>query len=411
MKSFVFFTMNDFQKEGGGTIRMLGIINELAKTESKIILISNLKDTSKVDANIQHISINYEFSREDKRKFQFILGLFGYKKLNSDFSQFLERLRAVFDSLENKNNRYFFLEYLDNSIAYWLKKNKIIPGYINDIHGIASNEFDFQAKKTKSLPKKLFLRTKEKISNRLDKKVFDEADGIIYASKAMEDYFKTKYPSLHQKNNIYLPYVLNSKNVKPANFDIINKIKENIHWKEDDFIFLFAGAFKETGGIQDLIIAFDKVAEKYTYAKLLIVGDGPTFEQCKTLKENSKNSNKMYLLGRQPYDYLASFQEVSHAIVCPDRQNLFSELIVHVKYLDALLSEKIVINGAFRSVKEINEQKELSLLFIPSDIDDLRNKMILAIEDYEKLSTQYQDSKKYALEHLTYTNYIHHLAK
>lgn len=46
MENTVFFTMNDFQKEGGGTIRMLGIINELAKIKEHIILISNIADRS-----------------------------------------------------------------------------------------------------------------------------------------------------------------------------------------------------------------------------------------------------------------------------------------------------------------------------------------------------------------------------
>lgn len=408
MAKIVFFTLNNFQKEGGGTIRMLGIINELAKHNDEIILMSNIKDKSKVSPNVQHIALETEFSPEEKRKFQFLLGAFGYSFLNRAFSRQLESLGKSFSKL-NSDDKVIFFEYLDNSIGYWLKKNNIIPSYINDIHGIASNEFIFQRKKAKSLLSKLFLKVKEKIAMALDKKVFNDAEAIIYASAAMDDYYKNLYPSLRKKNNIFLPYVLNNANVKAPDNRVIQKIKADWGITDSDFVFLFAGAYKETGGIQDLMLAFDKIAPEFPEAKLILVGDGPTFENCKTLKESLSSSERILQMGRQPYNYLSSFQEIANVLVCPDRQNLFSDLIVHVKYLDALISGKIVINGSFKSVMEINSAKKLSLLFKPSDIDDLGHKMKDSIKHYVALSFEFSDSKQYALDNLTYSNYIQNL--
>ncbi len=409
MKKFVFFTMNNFQKEGGGTIRMLGIINELAKLEgNEIYLISNLKDHNKVDSRVKHIPVGFEFSSNDKRKFQFLLGVFGSKRVNKNYSKQLTILSNVFAPFK-KDAQFTFFEYLDNSIGYWLKMNRVIPGYINDIHGIATHEFAFQAQRTQSLKSKIIFRIKEKISAKLDRKVFNNADGIFYASKAMQHYFYDLYPTLKTKKNIYLPYVLNEKNVKSADEDLVKELKISLHLHETDFVFLFAGAFKEITGIQDLILAFNIIANQHSHAKLLLIGDGPTFEYCKKLKEAQENGNRIYFLGRQPYNYLSSFQELSDVLVCPDRQNLFSELIVHVKYLDALSSGKIVINGRFKSVMEINENKQLSLLFTPSDIEDLVKQMSLAIENYRVLSERYSSSKDYTFENLTYANYIQNL--
>lgn len=408
MKKFVFFTMNDFQKEGGGTIRMLGIMNELININPDITLISNIQDVSKVDKRVKHIPLNIEFTRDDKRKFQFYLGTFGYKKLNNSYRNFLNRLEEIFFNIDNESEIIFF-EYLDNSIGYWLKKNGVIDKYVNDIHGIASNEFDFQAKKAKSLKSKLIFRIKESISKRLDNKVFEESDGIIYASQAMIDYYKNIYPSLKLKRNFHLPYVLNDQNLKSSDPILVDKFKKELQIENDDFVFLFAGAYKETGGIQDLIKAFDLTAENYPQAKLILIGDGPTFTECEKLIQTQKHASKIHLLGRQPYDYLTSYQEISHVLVCPDRQNLFSDLIVHVKYLDALVSGKIVINGSFKSVMEINQDKQLSLLFKPSDVKDLAAKMIQSIEEYDELSEEFKDSRAYALDHLNYKNYISNL--
>src|SRR5690606_22407355 len=408
MEKFVFFTMNDFQKEGGGTIRMLGIVNELAKIHDDITLISNIKDPSKVAQNVKLIPVHFETTRQDKRKFQFLLGAFDYKKLNRSFPELLEKLKWTFQPLD-RHSQFIFFEYLDNSIGYWLKKNGIIEGYINDVHGIASNEFDFQAKKTQSFAAKLQFLLKKKISQKLDKKVFGNAKGIIYASQAMDDYFKKLYPDLKNKKNYHLPYLLNYQNVKPFDPELVEKLRKELGIEKGDFVFLFAGAYKETGGIQDLIMAFDKVAAVYPQARLILIGDGPTFEECKTLIQKQKAANRIYLQGRQPYDYLSSYQELADVLVCPDRQNLFSDLIVHVKYLDALVSGKIVINGSFKSVMEINEDKPLSLLFKPSDINDLAEKMKESIAHYEDLSEKFKDAKDYTLENLNYTKYISNL--
>ncbi len=408
MQNFVFFTMNNFQKEGGGTIRMLGIINELAKVNPNVTLISNIHDRSKVHASVKHVSLDYTATAEEKRRIQFLLGLFGYRRLNRNSKILLDRLNNVFREV-NKDSRFVFFEYLDNSIGYWLKMNDIIGGYTNDVHGIARNEFAFQAKKASTVKARLMFRLKKAVSEKLDKKVFENADGIFYASEAMYQYFKDLYPVLAKKRNLFLPYVLNPQNVKPADPETIKKFKNELQITDRDFVFLFAGAYKETGGIQDLIQAFDTVAERHINARLLLVGDGPTYQQCRGIADALQHKDRISFLGRQPYDDLTSFQEMAHVLVCPDRQNLFSDLIVHVKYLDALVSGKLVINGSFKSVMEINRDQQLSLLFKPSDIGDLAATMIDAIENYEDLNQKFVGSKEYTLNHLTYKNFIGNL--
>ncbi len=388
---------------------MLGIMNELAKTgQADITLISNIKDRSRLHDNIKAVALDLEFKPDDKRKFQFLLGAFGLKAVNRMFRKHLNTLSSVFYGLD-ADSRFVFFEYLDNSIGYWLNSNAIIPGYVNDIHGIATHEFAFQAKMAQSLKAKVMFSVKEKVSAQLDARVFNNATAIFYASKAMQDYFYERYPLLQHKKNIYLPYVLNENNVGPADGEVIQKFKTELEITDVDFVFLFAGAFKEITGIQDLITAFDRIASRHPNARLLLVGDGPTFKSCYNLKEAQEHGDRIHFLGRQPYRDLSSFQELSHVLVCPDRQNLFSDLIVHVKYLDALSSGKLVINGRFKSVMEINETKELSLLFTPSDIDDLVKQMEKAICNYYELSDYYSSSKNYTLQHLTYNAYIHNL--
>jgi hypothetical protein len=116
-------------------------------------------------------------------------------------------------------------------------------------------------------------------------------------------------------------------------------------------------------------------------------------------------------MGRIPYDHLKTYHDLAVIIVCPDKQNVFSELIVHVKYLDALQSGKIVINGSFKSVKEVNFDQSLSVDFVPSNIDSLTNSLMYCLDNLETLKYKYSNNRKYAEENLTYASHINVLLK
>ena len=58
-KEFVFFSENDFVKEGGGTIRMLGIMNELAEKGHAVTFISNTARVGLFHPSVKHIPVNF----------------------------------------------------------------------------------------------------------------------------------------------------------------------------------------------------------------------------------------------------------------------------------------------------------------------------------------------------------------
>ena len=72
---------------------------------------------------------------------------------------------------------------------------------------------------------------------------------------------------------------------------------------------------------------------------------------------------------------MRSYQELADIIVCPDKKHPLSELVPHIKYFDALVSGKTVINGSFASIKDINHDERFSINFEPSDVNDLCNKI------------------------------------
>jgi glycosyltransferase involved in cell wall biosynthesis len=133
--------------------------------------------------------------------------------------------------------------------------------------------------------------------------------------------------------------------------------------------------------------------------------------ECLSIIKEKQIEDKVVFIGRIPYHQLRTYQDLSDIIVCPDKQNVYSELIVHVKYLDALMSGKLVINGSFKSVKEINVDEFLSLNFIPSDIESLRNVLHYAFEHFEHLKEKYKNVQVFTRDNLTYISHVTVLEK
>lgn len=406
MSKYVFFTVNDFSKAGGGPIRMLGVLNALAKRGNQVTLFSNAEDHVKLPAGVENIFLNCHFSPADKRKFQALLSVAPVGIVNMVFNRQLSQISAVLNQV-SENSEIIFFEYLDNSIGYWLFKNRVIDSYVNDIHGVATLEFSFQAQKANRLIDRLKFKLKYWSSTHLDKKVFGYARGFIFASNKMKEYFQNKYSKANSAKKIVLPYVLSEVPDSHVDPSLFNKIKAELPLSHEEKVILFAGSFKKTGGISDLILAFKKVLPDYPYLKLLLVGDGPTMSECRDLVKSLELEDKVIFTGRTPYEHLPAYQKVANIIVCPDKQNDYSEMIVHVKYLDALASGKIVINGSFASVREINPNDELSISFRPSDVSDLSEKIKYCLLNEEKLKEKYQRNVDHVRTHLTYEQFIH----
>ncbi len=405
--------MNNFCKEGGASIRIIGILNSLASRDYDIVFMSNCIPEKRYlfHPNIQHIPINYPFSRREKGSFQFLLSIFPLVVVNLIYAQFLNLLKNKFQENSFDNNVVFF-EYLDNSIAYWLHYNKIINRYIDDLHGIAPVEFEIQRKMNESILWKLKFYIKEKLAKRLDKKQYSSAGGFLFASNEMHRYFLENYPGIAEKQAYILPFMtaLLDEN-KVIDENIKSSLLKKLAIKDSEKLILFAGSFKVIDGVPDLIEAFYTVSRDQQNLRLILIGDGPTKNDCQLQVKSLGLDKSVIFVGRISYEMLSVFQDLAHIIVCPNRQNLFSELIIHVKYLDALASGKVVIGGAFKSVMEINRNEELSLLFKPSDIDSLTDVLRKSVVEYEELKTKYQHNICYIREKMTYSAFFNNLNK
>jgi glycosyltransferase involved in cell wall biosynthesis len=406
-KEFIFFTLNVFQNEGGGTIRMYGVVNELAKQGHKVTLISNANSLEKFHPNIYHISFGHPFSRRDKRLFQFVVGIFPGSTSTIIFSKLFKHVFNVFKENNLLGRPVYFFEYLDNTIGYLMRLKGWIPAYYNDLHGMPTLEFKFRSANAVSLLQRFELYIKYLTATVVDNKIYGNADGYIFATQAMKEFFEANYPKIKQAPTVCLPYLV-SEEIGKAKVDdkLLEGINQKFNLNKEHFVILFAGGFKKTGGMTDLIEAVDRLLGKHPHIRLLLIGDGPVLEECQNMVVKKRREKEIMFVGRTAYHELRTYQEAADLLVCPDKQNVYSQLIIHVKYFDALVSGKLVINGSFNSVREVNPDDFLSVSFEPSDVQDLANKIEYCMENQDELRVKYKDVPQYVLDNFTYSSYF-----
>ncbi|WP_299493843.1 glycosyltransferase [uncultured Shewanella sp.] len=404
-----FFTMRDFSFHGGGMIRILGLLSTLDYNDEQHRLFSNNLDTEFLTRNkLSGLNIEYmdlEFSKKEKRFFQLLLSFLPISIVNIFFTKTLNKLKAFSSEFSLDNQVLICCEYLDLSLGYYMKKNNLIGGYICDIHGLVPNEF-----KTKK-NKRIYNYVRYCSASLLDQKVFSFCDGVIYASFAMKSFMEHKIKKLKTVNSMVIPYLVSEDkvNIKVDRVQL-NRIRNRLRITTDHDVIFFAGSFKELGGVMDLVQAYHKIKLKRDNLKLLLIGGGDDLDKVKIYINENGLSDSIIHIPKVDYSELITYQELADVIVCPDRYNLYSNMIIHLKYIDSLVSNKIVINGSFDAVKELNIDQNLSINFTPSDINDLAEKIDYCLENKIQLGLKFKNNTDYVRDNLVYQSSKYNIA-
>jgi len=395
------FTLRDFNYQGGGMIRILGILKLIDYKSHGAKLYSNRTDTESILSGkakgLEIHNFDLDFTSNDKRMFQLALAFLPISIVNILFRSKLNKLILFCKENNLSKQTLFCCEYLDLSLGYFMKMNGLITDYICDIHGLVPNEFSSK----KEMRVYNFLRFIAAVL--LDKKVFSTAKSVVYASTMMKSYMENRIPKLQSAKSLIIPYLISSEqNGSSICYSTLQNLKSKYSIGGDDVVFFFAGSFKSLGGVTDLLKAFKSLSEIRKSARLIIIGQGEEEKNVLDFIERNSLRDKVIRLESIPYSKLRTFQELSDIIICPDRMNLYSDMILHLKYIDSLSSGKIVINGSFNSVKEININQSLSINFIPSDVEDLYKKLLFCLDNRNELSLKYERNPEYVKEKLTY---------
>lgn len=162
------------------------------------------------------------------------------------------------------------------------------------------------------ITKGYFDRSSKKIVEYLTKFYCDKtATELIVPTKKTYDLFKEKYK--YDRNVHIIPTGIEIEKFykEKINQEKVNKLKEKLNIKNDDFIILFVGRIATEKSIDFLIKNHANLVKKNKNCKLIIVGSGPDLEELEQMSKKLKMENNIIFTGKVPWNEVSLYYNMA----------------------------------------------------------------------------------------------------
>lgn len=405
INNFIFFSLSNFEISGGTISRSIPLLNALSKKKN-VTLVSNINNSKvKLDAKIDLFNIDVIFNKFEKIILIISVSFFG---CFLSYLLFYKKMKRIGDNLKllGVNNKEIFSvgEYIDHIILFILSKNKIIKEFSLDVHGISHTEF--KSKKNYRIIFSIFFY-KDILAKIIDKKIYSNATKLIVLSKEMQAYLSEKYYINNSKFYIIPDGIDPMMKKVDVSKDKINEYLNFYNIPLNKKIIFFCGEFKDSSGVDFLIRSYNDVLKKNKDIFLIIAGGGELEKKYFELVSELGIQDCCLFTGRVPfYNDFFIFAKLSNILVCPDLETPISEMCIHTKYLNAVFTNKIVINSYFKIYDNINLNNRFSINYNPSIKNDLYEKIMYSVKNYKSLKNKYSQNNLKIFDLYNYDNLI-----
>lgn len=202
-----------------------------------------------------------------------------------------------------------------------------------------------------------------------DKELLKYADAIFVTHPQqrvmLERYYF--YPDFH----IYsVPYGVDVGDLTPKDKSL--ELKKNLNLPENSLISITISDMTDINELQNILMAFEKVAIKKPNAYLVIIGNGPLFHKVENLVYSYALGNKVILTGALKNSELMDYIVISDVFV-----NLSSRSTgFEPAQIEAMAQKKIIIGSEVSPLSNVVEDAVDGFLIRPADVDSLSNLLI-----------------------------------
>lgn len=250
----------------------------------------------------------------------------------------------------------------------------------------------------------------KRIASRFSRFSSDLAQGVICPSEKTKETLE-KYGV---ESSLYvIPTGINLERFKEALAKRENalSLRESFGIAKDDFVVSYVGRIAQEKSIDQILIAFSKVANHLEKAKLLIVGGGPQLLELKELAKSLGISNQTVFTGKVENHKIAQYYQMANVFASASLTETQG-----MTYIEALASglcvlakiDPVVIdlisqgnNGyLFNTVEELGELIEKCYEMDTEEIENIRNNAQLSVTSYdvETFVSKVQEVYEHAIE-------------
>ncbi len=150
-------------------------------------------------------------------------------------------------------------------------------------------------------------------------------------------------------------------------------------------------------GVHILLKAFKEVIQQRQNVFLMIVGSGNYQEKLKDISKELNIEEKVKFIGSISHENLAGYYAVGDIFVFP---TLAKEGLPWV-VLEAMSCGRPVIASRIGGIPQIIKDSENGLLFEPGNINELKEKIFLLLENYEICKKLSKNARDYVVQNLS----------
>lgn len=178
-----------------------------------------------------------------------------------------------------------------------------------------------------------------------DTQNLEEADGIIFWSKAFMDIMTRK---LKIKKYVYVPYGIDLKNFDPLKYGNPKWFREKYSLKNKFVLTYSGGIWRKNGvdlqGIDNMLKAFSKVSKKLEKTILILQVFGIDFETLKLIKELGIE-DKIIVVGQLPFNAFKrlSLFSATDVFIAPTSRHPTAYYAERMKYFQYMAAAKPTI--------------------------------------------------------------------
>jgi len=244
-----------------------------------------------------------------------------------------------------------------------------------------------------------FDKPSKKIVEYLTKFYCDKtATELIVPTEKTYKLFKEKYQ--YDRNVHIIPTGIEIERFYIEKFDTkkIEKLRESLKIKKNDVVLLFVGRIAEEKSVDVLIKAQCEIVKKQKNCKLLIVGDGPNFEDYVNLTKKFNLEDNVIFAGRIPWKEINKYYALSDIFVTASHTE--TQGLTVIEGMAASMPVVALNDESFRNVVVpdlngylFNDQKEYVKYIL--DLIENKNKRI-KFGKQARINSEMYSSKYYA---------------
>ena len=171
---------------------------------------------------------------------------------------------------------------------------------------------------------------------------------------------------------------------------------------EGKMVIGFAGSFYRYEGLDLLIKAFSKIADRYPETMLLLVGGGEMEDELKGAVKENKLHDRVVMPGRVPHERISGVYAMIDILAYPRYSMRLTDLVTPLKPLEAMAMGKALVASDVGGHRELIQNGRTGVLFHAGSHEELSKALKGLIENRDKRQKLEKQGFEWVVAHHTW---------